>query len=95
MGGAPNFLNQQLKFWKPKPALHLCNPAITQNGQTQPDTATMSDNATKAGPEPSERTAIGITFGNSNSSIAYLVDDKAEVIANEDGGGNSPHPPSK
>jgi molecular chaperone DnaK (HSP70) len=49
----------------------------------------MSDNATKAGPEPSERTAIGITFGNSNSSIAYLVDDKAEVIANEDGGENS------
>lgn len=45
----------------------------------------MSDNGTKAGPEPSERTAIGITFGNSNSSIAYLVDDKAEVIANEDG----------
>ncbi|KAG7291760.1 hypothetical protein NEMBOFW57_001780 [Staphylotrichum longicolle] len=45
----------------------------------------MSDNGSKAGPEPSERTAIGITFGNSNSSIAYLVDDKAEVIANEDG----------
>lgn len=44
----------------------------------------MSDN-TKAGPEPSERVAIGITFGNSNSSIAYTVDDKAEVIANEDG----------
>lgn len=50
----------------------------------------MSDNGTKAGPEPSERTAIGITFGNSNSSIAYLVDDKAEVIANEDGGESSP-----
>ncbi len=50
----------------------------------------MSDNGTKAGPEPSERTAIGITFGNSNSSIAYLVDDKAEVIANEDGGENGP-----
>lgn len=45
----------------------------------------MSDN-TKAGPEPGERVAIGITFGNSNSSIAYTVDDKAEVIANEDGG---------
>ncbi|KAF7548154.1 hypothetical protein G7Z17_g7250 [Cylindrodendrum hubeiense] len=44
----------------------------------------MSDN-TKAGPEPSERVAIGLTFGNSNSSIAYTVDDKAEVIANEDG----------
>lgn len=34
-----------------------------------------------------ERVAIGITFGNSNSSIAYTIDDKAEVIANEDGGG--------
>ncbi|KAK4145745.1 Hsp70 protein-domain-containing protein [Dichotomopilus funicola] len=45
----------------------------------------MSDTGSKPGPEPSERTAIGITFGNSNSSIAYVVDDKAEVIANEDG----------
>ncbi|KFA49656.1 hypothetical protein S40293_01396 [Stachybotrys chartarum IBT 40293] len=35
--------------------------------------------------EPGERVVIGITFGNSNSSIAYTVDDKAEVIANEDG----------
>jgi molecular chaperone DnaK (HSP70) len=46
----------------------------------------MSDNAGAKGPEPSERVAIGITFGNSNSSVAYTVDDKAEVIANEDGG---------
>ncbi|KAF4124573.1 Molecular chaperone DnaK (HSP70), partial [Geosmithia morbida] len=38
-----------------------------------------------SGPEPSDRVAIGITFGNSNSSIAYTIDDKAEVIANEDG----------
>ncbi|KAH7271643.1 hypothetical protein MRS44_004605 [Fusarium solani] len=46
----------------------------------------MSDNAgAKPGPEPSDRVAIGITFGNSNSSIAFTVDDKAEVIANEDG----------
>ncbi|KAK4156977.1 Hsp70 protein-domain-containing protein [Chaetomidium leptoderma] len=45
----------------------------------------MSDSGAKSGPEPSERTTIGITFGNSNSSIAYLVDDKPEVIANEDG----------
>ena len=36
--------------------------------------------------EPGDRCAIGIAFGNSNSSIAYTVDDKAEVIANEDGG---------
>lgn len=40
---------------------------------------------------PGERVAIGITFGNSNSSIAYTIDDKAEVIANEDGGGYNTH----
>ncbi|KAL2017058.1 hypothetical protein VTK56DRAFT_2631 [Thermocarpiscus australiensis] len=46
----------------------------------------MGDNgAAKPGPAPSDRTVIGITFGNSNSSIAHTVDDKAEVIANEDG----------
>jgi len=34
-----------------------------------------------------ERHAIGISFGNSNSSIAYTTsEEKAEVIANEDGG---------
>jgi molecular chaperone DnaK (HSP70) len=38
------------------------------------------------GPAPAERHAIGIAFGNSNSSIAIAVDDKPEVIANEDGG---------
>lgn len=43
-------------------------------------------NGVKPGPEPGDRVAIGITFGNSNSSIAFTVDDKAEVIANEDGG---------
>ncbi|KAK4543429.1 hypothetical protein LTR36_005572 [Oleoguttula mirabilis] len=37
------------------------------------------------GGEESSRMAIGISFGNSYSSIAYTVDDKAEVIANEDG----------
>ncbi|KAH8803065.1 putative ribosome-associated complex subunit SSZ1 [Xylogone sp. PMI_703] len=38
------------------------------------------------GSTPGERVAIGIAFGNSNSSIAYTtVEDKAEVIANEDG----------
>ncbi|PQE31837.1 putative heat shock HSP70 (regulator involved in pleiotropic drug resistance) protein [Rutstroemia sp. NJR-2017a WRK4] len=37
-------------------------------------------------PGPGERNAIGISFGNSNSSIAYTsAEDKAEVIANEDG----------
>jgi molecular chaperone DnaK (HSP70) len=43
------------------------------------------NNPTNSGPEPGDRVAIGITFGNSNSSIAFTVDDKAEVIANEDG----------
>lgn len=47
----------------------------------------MSENETSASASgPAERVAIGITFSNSNSSIAYTVDDKAEVIANEDGG---------
>ena len=40
----------------------------------------------KTATSPGDRTIIGITFGNSNSSIAHTVDDKAEVIANEDGG---------
>jgi molecular chaperone DnaK (HSP70) len=46
-----------------------------------------SEEAVTNGPTPGERTAIGISFGNSNSSIAYTtIEDKAEVIANEDGG---------
>ncbi|ROT34753.1 hsp70-like protein [Sodiomyces alkalinus F11] len=36
-------------------------------------------------PAPGDRTVIGLVFGNSNSSIAYTLDEKAEVIANEDG----------
>lgn len=38
-------------------------------------------------PTQSSRIAIGISFGNTNSSIAYtiLTEGKAEVIANEDG----------
>ncbi|CAN8100280.1 unnamed protein product [Discula destructiva] len=44
----------------------------------------MSENAAAA-QTAGERVAIGITFGNSNSSIAYTIDDKAEVMANEDG----------
>lgn len=43
--------------------------------------------ATTNGAALGGRTAIGISFGNSNSSIAYTTtEDKAEVIANEDGG---------
>lgn len=34
---------------------------------------------------PDQRCAIGLTFGNSYSSIACTVDDAAVVIANEDG----------
>lgn len=29
---------------------------------------------------------IGLIFGNFNSFIVYIVDDKVEVIVNEDGG---------
>ncbi|KAI1246206.1 hypothetical protein MGN70_013103 [Eutypa lata] len=41
--------------------------------------------ANKVGVAPDERTAIGISFGNSYSSIAVTIDDSAVVIANEDG----------
>ncbi|EGD98849.1 chaperone dnaK [Trichophyton tonsurans CBS 112818] len=46
----------------------------------------MSDQAAGVASDATERCAIGISFGNSNSSIAYTSPDgKAEVIANEDG----------
>ncbi|KAI1500616.1 putative ribosome-associated complex subunit SSZ1 [Biscogniauxia marginata] len=38
-----------------------------------------------AGVAPSDRCAIGISFGNSYSSIACTIDDSPVVIANEDG----------
>jgi molecular chaperone DnaK (HSP70) len=41
--------------------------------------------AGKTGLKAEDRKAIGITLGNSNSSIAYLKEDNVEVIANEDG----------
>ncbi|KAG0650422.1 Heat shock 70 [Hyphodiscus hymeniophilus] len=45
-----------------------------------------AEEPTTNGAKPGERTAIGISFGNSNSSIAWTTpEDKAEVIANEDG----------
>ncbi|RDL35935.1 putative Ribosome-associated complex subunit SSZ1 [Venustampulla echinocandica] len=45
-----------------------------------------AEGASAGGPAPDERHAIGISFGNSNSSIAVtMADDKVEVIANEDG----------
>lgn len=56
------------------PNLHFTAAQMSENGVTGPS------------PQPGDRVAIGITFGNSNSSIAYTIDDKAEVIANEDGG---------
>lgn len=44
----------------------------------------MSDDAGSV--EPTSKTVIGLTFGNTNSSIAYTGSDgKAEVIANEEG----------
>lgn len=46
----------------------------------------MAENGAEAQTGAGERVAIGITFGNSNSSIAYTIDDKPEVMANEDGG---------
>lgn len=47
----------------------------------------MGEETATNGTTPGERHAIGISFGNTNSSIAYTtVEDKAEVIANEDGG---------
>jgi molecular chaperone DnaK (HSP70) len=46
-----------------------------------------TEEPTTNGTKPGERTTIGISFGNSNSSIAWTTtEDKAEVIANEDGG---------
>jgi molecular chaperone DnaK (HSP70) len=45
------------------------------------------EEATANGATPADRHTIGISFGNSNSSIAYTTtENKAEVIANEEGG---------
>jgi molecular chaperone DnaK (HSP70) len=47
----------------------------------------VAEETTANGTAPADRHAIGISFGNSNSSIAYTtIEDKAEVIANEEGG---------
>lgn len=55
--------------------------------RSSPFVKMSAEDATTNGTELGGRTAIGISFGNSNSSIAYTtVEDKAEVIANEDGG---------
>ncbi|EEQ85773.2 hsp78-like protein [Blastomyces dermatitidis ER-3] len=46
----------------------------------------MSEETNGVSPEAPERCAIGLSFGNTNSSIAYTSPEgKAEVIANEDG----------
>ncbi|PGH09883.1 hypothetical protein AJ79_05610 [Helicocarpus griseus UAMH5409] len=46
----------------------------------------MSDATNGVAPETAERFAIGISFGNSNSSISHTSPEgKAEVIANEEG----------
>ncbi len=57
-------------------------PSLTDNTEKM-----AAEGASASGTTPGERHAIGISFGNSNSSIAYTtIEDKAEVIANEDGG---------
>ncbi|EGC42357.1 hsp70-like protein [Histoplasma capsulatum var. duboisii H88] len=46
----------------------------------------MSEETNGVSPENAERCAIGLSFGNTNSSIAYTSPEgKAEVIANEEG----------
>ncbi|QSS63484.1 hsp7-like protein [Histoplasma capsulatum] len=49
----------------------------------------MSEETNGVSPENAERCAIGLSFGNTNSSIAYTSPEgKAEVIANEEGATN-------
>ncbi|KAI0521619.1 Hsp70 protein-domain-containing protein [Xylaria bambusicola] len=45
----------------------------------------MAENGAAPGAAPGDRCAIGISFGNSYSSIACTIDDSPVVIANEDG----------
>ncbi|KAI0425690.1 Hsp70 protein-domain-containing protein [Xylaria sp. FL1042] len=45
----------------------------------------MAENGATPGVAPGDRCAIGISFGNSYSSIACTIDDSPVVIANEDG----------
>lgn len=94
--GQPKFFRWGI-FWTPTthprqdfkrtaPPVETCKhqlPPPIPNSPTHPSDK-MAETGSKIA--PSDRTVIGITFGNSNSSIAYTVDDKAEVIANEDGG---------
>ena len=59
-------------------------PIVPRNS---PSAKMSAEEATANDTTLGDRTAIGISFGNSNSSIAYTTfEDKAEVIANEDGG---------
>ncbi len=82
---------------KPRPTLHIFHnyivEALNSLGIALPRKSAScrpipmaEKGVSKPGPAPGDRTVLGITLGNSNSSIAYTVDDKAEVIANEDGG---------
>ncbi|KAI0808843.1 Hsp70 protein-domain-containing protein [Xylaria sp. FL0064] len=45
----------------------------------------MPENGPAPGVAPGDRCAVGISFGNSYSSIACTIDDSPVVIANEDG----------
>lgn len=87
----------QTSATKPDPFIHLHGP----NTQPLPPTFTynqtqtfhMADTtAAQPASAPGDRVVIGISFGNSSSSIAVTVDDKSEVIANEDGGEGAPRP---
>ena len=62
-------------------------PLFHPSSTTSESSKMASESAIVDSSTPGNRHAIGIAFGNSNSSIAYTtVEDKAEVIANEDGG---------
>jgi hypothetical protein len=73
--------------FSPRKHLFLTTPS-SRIPHLIPNTNKMTaEGASASGTTPRERHAIGISFGNSNSSIAYTtIEDKAEVIANEDGG---------
>lgn len=70
--------------------LPLSTPIDTPSQRHPVNIIQMAENSTsRSGTAPEDRTVIGLTFGNSNSSVAFTADGKAEVIANEDGGGHS------
>jgi hypothetical protein len=71
---------QPFRHYRSDTVLHLLTYLLLNHFKS----VQMSDNGTAT--SGAERLAIGITLGNSNSSIAYTVDGQPQVIANEDGG---------